>query len=149
MDDDLHSPSHGGGDEDLSLPKATMTKLIQELLPPDITCAKETRDLLTDCCVEFIHLLSSEANEISEKEARKTINGEHVITALKNLGFEEYIAEMDEVQTDHQKSVKNRVKRSFRLEDLGMTEEELIKNQAELFAKSRERMMTGPSTSDM
>ncbi|KAJ1339914.1 hypothetical protein BSLG_005449 [Batrachochytrium salamandrivorans] len=125
-----------------------MAKLIQELLPADITCAKETRDLLTDCCVEFIHLLSSEANEISEREARKTINGEHVVAALKNLGFDEYITEMDEVQNDHQRNVKDRVKRSFRLEDLGMTEEELIKNQAELFAKSRERMMTGPSASD-
>ena len=45
-------------EEELSLPKATMTKLINENLPPGYTCTKETRDLLTECCVEFIHLLS-------------------------------------------------------------------------------------------
>lgn len=61
-------------DEDLSLPKATVTKMIAgvcapaascpcrrtryidllapvELLPNDITCAKETRDLVIECCV--------------------------------------------------------------------------------------------------
>ena len=33
--------------------------------------------------LEFIHLIASEANEICEKEAKKTIAAEHVITALQ------------------------------------------------------------------
>lgn len=120
-------------DEDLSLPKATVTKMIAgtcsprrvapmppdpficklndlvvrlELLPNEITCAKETRDLIIECCVgevilchfhprayvdaplvdslaEFIHLISSEANEICEQESKKTIAPEHIISALK------------------------------------------------------------------
>lgn len=59
----------GGGstDEDLSLPKATVAKMISgthfqphsfyfnhlilELLPSDVVCAKETRDLVIECCV--------------------------------------------------------------------------------------------------
>ena len=76
-----------------------------ELLPDDVTCAKETRDLVIECCVgktkilntcvaliltscsaiEFIHLLSSEANEICEKESKKTIAPEHIISALQVL----------------------------------------------------------------
>lgn len=45
-----------------------------------------------DCCAslqdslsppEFIHLLSSEANEICEQESKKTIAPEHIIGALK------------------------------------------------------------------
>ena len=32
---------------------------------------------------EFIHLISSEANEICEKESKKTIAPEHIISALK------------------------------------------------------------------
>lgn len=59
-----------GSDEDLSLPKATVAKMItgtksiavhhcpvfnqwrlSELLPSDVTCAKETRDLVIECCV--------------------------------------------------------------------------------------------------
>ena len=41
--------------------------------------------------MEFITLVSSEANEISEKESKKTIACEHVTAALKELGFEEYV----------------------------------------------------------
>lgn len=70
-------------DEDLSLPKATVTKMIAgacrprrvapgppdtfvhklnglrmpaELLPNEITCAKETRDLIIECCVGEVDL---------------------------------------------------------------------------------------------
>jgi len=68
---------HSGGppptDDDLSLPKATVAKMISgtihillarkfvppndpllyslELLPKDVVCAKETRDLVIECCV--------------------------------------------------------------------------------------------------
>ena len=75
MSDDEHEYNSAGplDDEDLSLPKATIQKLIQEYLPKDLSCAKETRDLLTDCCVEFVHLVSSEANEACEKDSKKTI----------------------------------------------------------------------------
>lgn len=41
--------------------------------------------------MEFITLVSSEANEISEKESKKTIACEHVTAALKELGFDEYV----------------------------------------------------------
>lgn len=34
-------------------------------------------------CPEFIHLISSEANEICEQESKKTIAPEHIISALK------------------------------------------------------------------
>jgi histone H3/H4 len=79
-----------------AVPTATVQKIITEILPPTsgVTFAREARDLLIDCCVEFIRMLSSEANEISEKEARKTIAPEHIEKALKELDFEEYIPEI-------------------------------------------------------
>jgi len=102
------------------------------MMPDDIVCAKDTRDLLIDCCVgncflpvdititiltmflfyffsfcvEFIHLIASEANEICEKETKKTIAGEHVVAALQALGFEEYVEEVDEVFKEHKKQQK-------------------------------------------
>jgi hypothetical protein len=73
---DREGPSAAGGapppDEDLSLPKATVAKMITgasslisfsvqyaqflrvagpELLPSDVGCVKETRDLVIECCV--------------------------------------------------------------------------------------------------
>ncbi len=53
------------------------------MIPVDMTCAKETKDLLTECCVEFVQLISSEANDICEKESRKTIGADHIIRALE------------------------------------------------------------------
>lgn len=61
-----------------------------------------------ECCVEFITLISSEANEISEKEAKKTIACEHVEKALKDLGFENYIPEVLAVAEGHKEQLKVR-----------------------------------------
>lgn len=124
-------------DDELSLPKATVQKLINEMMPEDIICSKDTRDLLIDCCVEFIHLIASEANEICEKETKKTIAGEHVVAALQALGFEEYVEEVDEVFKEHKKQQKDRDKKSTRLENTGISEEELLRQQELLFAQSR------------
>ncbi|KAG0172088.1 negative cofactor 2 transcription regulator complex subunit ncb2 [Apophysomyces sp. BC1034] len=125
------------GDDDLSLPKATVQKLINEMMPDDVVCAKDTRDLLIDCCVEFIHLIASEANEICERETKKTIAGEHVVAALQALGFEDYVEEVDEVFKEHKKQQKDRDKKSTRLENTGISEEELLRQQELLFAQSR------------
>jgi histone H3/H4 len=38
--------------------------------------------MLTISVLEFIHLISSEANEICEQENKKTIAPEHIISAL-------------------------------------------------------------------
>ncbi|KAI8621694.1 histone-fold-containing protein [Chytriomyces sp. MP71] len=101
-------PTGGNGldDEDVGLPKTTIAKIIQEVLPNDLWCAKETRDLITDCCLEFVHLISSEANEACDKEQKKTITGDHVVAALKTLGFEDYLKEVNEALDDHNKLSK-------------------------------------------
>ncbi|KAF7433274.1 negative cofactor 2 transcription regulator complex subunit ncb2 [Pleurotus ostreatus] len=131
------------GDDDLSLPKATVTKMIAELLPDDVTCAKETRDLVIECCVEFIHLISSEANEICEQESKKTIAPEHIISALKRLGFDKFTAEVEDVLKDHKQQQKDREKKVSKFEQSGKTEEELLAMQEELFAASRAKFQSG------
>ncbi|KAJ3162937.1 negative cofactor 2 transcription regulator complex subunit ncb2 [Geranomyces variabilis] len=129
MDDDFDT-GPAAAEEDLSLPKATVTKLINEMLPEDINCAKEARDLIAECCV---------ANEACEKEAKKTIAGEHVITALQELGFESYIPEVQEAYDEHSKATKDRVKGAQKKESQH-TPEELEEMQAALFAKARARL---------
>jgi len=124
-------------DEDLSLPKATVAKMITDLLPNDVTCAKETRDLVIECCVEFIHLISSEANEICDQESKKTIAPEHIISALKRLGFDSFTAEVEDVLKDHKQQVKDREKKVSKFEQSGLTEEQLLAEQEKLFAASR------------
>ena len=82
-----------------NVPKATVQKIINEVLAQyhgaeGQTFTKEARDLLIECCVEFISMLSSEANEIAEKDAKKTIACEHITKALQELGFEDYVPEL-------------------------------------------------------
>jgi down-regulator of transcription 1 len=84
---------------------ATVAKIVTEILAndPGVTFAKDTRDLLIECCVEFITLISSEANDIAEKEAKKTIACEHVQKALEELGFGSYVKDILDVATDYKK----------------------------------------------
>jgi histone H3/H4 len=122
-----------GGNDDLSLPKgapdtpaaarrppparrpahadadrapATVQKIVQDILAtePGMTFAKDSRDLLIECCVEFITLISSEANEIAEKDAKKTIACEHVKAALEELDFGEYVPAILDVAADYKKT---------------------------------------------
>ena len=94
--------------DDLSLPKATIQKIITEILgdKAGLTFGKDARDLLIDCSVEFVTMVSSQANEIAEQEAKKTIATEHVDKALRELGFPEYVNEVLAVAGEHKEQLK-------------------------------------------
>lgn len=121
-------------EEDLTLPRASLNKLIKETLP-DLRVSNEVRELILQCCTEFIHLLSSEANEVCKSQQKKTMSSEHVLLALEKLGYGEYKEDVEEIA----KACKEKRRRqSTRLENLGIPEEELYRQQQELFAKARE-----------
>ena len=111
--------STGIATDDLSLPKATIQKIITEILSGDnahkastagsgagVAFGKDARDLLIDCSVEFVTMVSSQANEIAEQEAKKTIATEHVEKALRELGFPEYVGEVLAVAGEHKEQLK-------------------------------------------
>ena len=60
--------------------------MVKELCP-NIRVSNDARELVLACCTEFIHLLSSEANEMCNNQQKKTINAEHVLMALDSLGY--------------------------------------------------------------
>ena len=146
------------GNEDLSLPKATVQKIISEVLAQyaqltgvsaPISTSKEdkeahqtftrpARDLLIGCSLEFLRMLSSEANEISEKEGKKTISIEHIESALKELGFGHYIDSCRGVVGEFNQTQKKRTGRAEKMRDFnGLAdkgEEELLRMQQELLA---------------
>lgn len=59
---------------------------------------------------EFIHLIASEASDISEHQQKKVISPEHVVEALNTLGFQEYVADVEAVHKEYkeQASVSRR-----------------------------------------
>ncbi|KAF6167322.1 hypothetical protein GIB67_043183 [Kingdonia uniflora] len=141
----------GKSKEDVSLPKATMTKIIKEMLPPDVRVARDAQDLLVECCVEFINLISSESNDVCNREEKRTIAPEHVLKALEVLGFGDYIEEVYAAYEQHKLETLDSpkgVKWSSRAE---MTEEEALAEQQRMFAEARARMNGGlnpPKQSD-
>jgi len=113
--------------------------------------------------VEFITLISSEANEIAEKDAKKTIACEHVTAALEQLGYPDYVPEILKVAQEHKvqqavrqdtwmlecmeslTGVQNREKKQSKIEQSGLTEEELIRQQQELFRSATDKFNAGPA----
>ncbi|KWU47084.1 TATA binding protein-associated phospho protein [Rhodotorula sp. JG-1b] len=143
MSDD-ESPRNSAADDEVALPKATVHKLVQEFLPAGFTATKEVKDLMVDCCKEFLLTVSSEANEICEKDSKKTMSPEHIVSALKELGFDEFVAGVEDVFKEHKELAKaKRARKAKKASGNGMTEEEMLRIQEELFAKSRARMDAG------
>ncbi|KAH9360376.1 hypothetical protein HPB48_000718 [Haemaphysalis longicornis] len=133
------SAAAGGGaagaeDEELTVPRAAMNKMIKELLP-NVRIANEARELILACCTEFIHHLSTEANDICNRQQKKTISADHVLGALDSLGFGAYRQDAEAVLKDCKAVAAKRRRQSTRLENLGIPEEELLRQQQELFAQ--------------
>ncbi|XP_076347676.1 protein Dr1-like [Tachypleus tridentatus] len=125
-------------DEDLTIPRAAMNKMIKEILP-HVRVANDARELILNCCTEFIHHIATEANEICNTQQKKTISAEHILGALESLGFREYKHEAETVLKDCKAVAAKRRRQSTRLENLGIPEEELLRQQQELFAKARQQ----------
>lgn len=140
--------SNTGGGEDLSLPKATVQKILSEILPKDIAVSKEAREAITECSIEFIMILSTQLNEIAEKEAKKTIASDHVVKALEELGFHSYLEVISKVLEEHKELLKGKEKKNNKFQNSGFTEEELLRQQEELFKKSRDRLQHNSISSE-
>lgn len=147
-DDYAGGPSCSG--DDVVLPKATVNKFANDLAASlDVRLTMDTRDLVAQCCSEFVQLLSSEANDICEKDAKKTITPEHVLRALKHLGFERYFQEVAEefekVKADDRGKTRDKARKERKK---NVPTEELLAQQEALFAKAREDPMnvSGEST---
>ncbi|KAH9385498.1 down-regulator of transcription 1 [Nematocida major] len=119
------------------IPRASIDKIISETLESPLICSREVKQVLLNCCAEFVHIIATEANEVCEKEQKKTLTHEHVYRALRHLGFEEYIDQCNESYKDHIEQSKLRPSRQNKLKDSGLTQDELEREQEELFRKAK------------
>jgi len=90
--------AHDGGDDgvdvreqDHLLPIANIGRIMKNGVPPSAKISKDAKETVQECVSEFISFVTSEANEKCVQEKRKTINGDDIIWALKNLGFDNYV----------------------------------------------------------
>eukprot|EP00188_Purpureofilum_apyrenoidigerum_P000565 Plantae.Rhodophyta-Purpureofilum_apyrenoidigerum.ctg12515.p1 GENE.Plantae.Rhodophyta-Purpureofilum_apyrenoidigerum.ctg12515~~Plantae.Rhodophyta-Purpureofilum_apyrenoidigerum.ctg12515.p1 ORF type:complete len:176 (+),score=52.48 Plantae.Rhodophyta-Purpureofilum_apyrenoidigerum.ctg12515:36-530(+) len=128
--------------DDVALPKATVYKFANEFAASmEFRLTMEARELLAECCTEFVQLLSSEANEVCEKESKKTITPEHVLKAMKELGLSQFYDEVSDEYERHKDSEKQsgrgRGNAWSKMGDNKISQEELRKQQEELFRMAR------------
>ncbi|EHB17738.1 Protein Dr1 [Heterocephalus glaber] len=111
--------SSSANNDDLTIPRAAINKMIKETLP-SVWVTNDARELVVNCCTEFIHLIFSEVNEICNKSEKKTISPEYVIQALESLGFGSYISKVKELLQEFKMVVLKRRKVSSHLENPGI-----------------------------
>ncbi|KAG0439923.1 Negative cofactor 2 complex subunit beta [Dictyocoela muelleri] len=124
-------------EDDCLLPKSTVEKMIQNYLEKGITIGKDAKEAIMLCCVEFIHLVSSESNEICEKEKKKTIAHEHLLRALKNLGYDEYVKECQGAHDKYMQISKMKPSKKNKLKTSGLSMDQLHIEQMKLFEKAK------------
>ncbi|GMM58743.1 negative cofactor 2 transcription regulator complex subunit [Maudiozyma humilis] len=132
--------------DDVSLPKATVQKLISEILDGDLSFNKDAREIIIRSGIEFLMILSSMSSEMAENDAKKTIAPEHVLSALRELEFDNFIPILEKVLVEFKGTQKIRERRDSKFKNSGLSEEELLRQQEELFRKSRSRLQqTAPA----
>jgi len=119
------------------LPRASVEKIIAETLSAPMLCTREVKDALLLGCIEFVHVIATESNRICEKEQKKTVTHEHIYSALKELGYGEYIEECQTNYKEYQEQAKLRPSRQDKFKESGLTQDELEKEQEELFRRAK------------
>jgi len=113
--------------------------IVKDILGKNLKCSSESIRFLTDICTEFVRLLSSESNSICEKMNKKLISSDHVLQALKELDFENYIEETKKAHEQHVDQIAPKKKKK-KLTDSGLTLEELERDQKKLFEEARNNL---------
>lgn len=131
-----------GDHSDVALPKATVNKFANEVASSsEVRLTSDTRELIAECCSEFVQLLSSEANDICEKEKKKTITPEHVLRALEQLGLdrfrEDVMKEYEKAKSDDRLRSRGSSRRDRNKGKPDVNDEELLRQQEQLFALAR------------
>lgn len=128
-------------DADAALPRTTVLKLAREALPADVRISVETQDVLLECSSEFVKLLATQANEVSCRLQKKTVQPEHVVAALEELGFSDMVEDIREhlVEWETVEREKPKMTKKTKAQASGLTEAEQIEMQGRLFAEAAAR----------
>ena len=105
LSDDEELP-HFLREQDRYLPIANVAKLMKKAIPERGKIAKDAKECVQECVSEFISFITSEAAERCSQEKRKTINGEDILYAMSNLGFDNYVEPLKIYLQKYRESVK-------------------------------------------
>jgi nuclear transcription Y subunit beta len=93
-------------DQDRFLPIANVAKIMKKAIPERGKIAKDAKECVQESVSEFISFITSEAAERCSQEKRKTINGEDILYAMSNLGFDNYVEPLKVYLQKYRESIK-------------------------------------------
>ncbi|UJR34932.1 hypothetical protein I4U23_027708 [Adineta vaga] len=137
----MGSPHNGGSGEedDKCVPRAAVYKMIKDCTP-QIRVSGEAKEFFVQCCNEFIHTLALQANAVCERQAKKLIHPDHIVTALDNLGFNSYKTNcLNAMETAQEEMAQKRKKLHGKPTSI-YSQEELRRQQELLFEQAREEL---------
>ncbi|XP_037957381.1 transcriptional activator HAP3-like [Teleopsis dalmanni] len=94
-------------EQDRFLPICNIIKIMKVPVPENGKIAKDARECIQECVSEFISFITSEAIERSIAENRKTVNGDDLLYAFANLGFDNYVTPLSEYLHKFRESTKS------------------------------------------
>ena len=120
---------------DNQLPKATMSNFIKERVKDKKKISAEFTTVMLDLSKgtspahsEFIDKISAHANDICEKQGKKTINNEHLFKCLEEFGMAGFIPSLQELdeslKAKHQKKMEVKKQVQERIDKINQEQEE-------------------------
>jgi down-regulator of transcription 1 len=127
----------GRGDDEGSLPKATVDKIVSSFLPKSFVVPRESKEIFLSGCIEFLTMITLEANKACEADKKKTIAHDHMYRALTITGFEGYVDECRTAHLDYESYLKQKPSKIDKFKDSGLSIEELGDQQSKLFQSAK------------
>lgn len=128
-------------DDESSLPKATVDKLIQDLTPPGYSVARDVRTFLRNAAHTFLKIIALEANRLCDAEKKKTISAGHILKSIENQGFGDFIKECDLAAKNYDEYSRHKPSKQNKLKESGKSIEELGALQQQLFQQALDQQM--------
>ncbi|XP_018023217.1 DNA polymerase epsilon subunit 3 [Hyalella azteca] len=82
--------------EDLNLPNSIVMRLIKDSLPPGVLVSKEARSAIARAASVFVLYATSTANALAQANKKKTLTGQDVLDAIKEMDFEQFVEPLTE-----------------------------------------------------
>ncbi|KAK4877284.1 hypothetical protein RN001_009790 [Aquatica leii] len=96
--------------EDFNLPMSVVQRIIKEAITENLNIAKEARIALARAAAVFVLYITSQSSLIAQKANRKTLTGDDVFEALRNLEFDDLIEPLQKSLQEYKESYKKKDK---------------------------------------
>ncbi|EKX42279.1 hypothetical protein GUITHDRAFT_73993 [Guillardia theta CCMP2712] len=120
---------------------ATVFRTIKDVLPEGYRCSSETGNLIMECCMEFMRMISDETSQLCAKEGKSTIGADHVLKSLESLGFHAWRKDLDAALSSHKEVlITTRLFYTQNLKDLQEETQDEQEPNVEQWAEVRKSM---------